>query len=360
MSCELHSGSVVDQLMVRVPGKAMLIGEYAVLDGSDAVVAAVDSYALASLRPGAAATSPFVQAALREAASALLRLGRSLSKSDHVQVEVDTSAFSHEGQKLGLGSSAAVTVSTVGCYFAWAGLAVETSEVRTLIAETAQRAHDSAQGIAGSGADILASTWGGLRRLGAGLALAGKEPPPLRLPAGLVLHLVGTTQSASTAQLVARYRAAQSAVVPARQQLANAAAMFVAGCEAGNAAQVLAAVRQAAKGYRQLGTVLGCPLLTDEHAEVTATAARLGGAAKPSGAGGGDLAVALLPDVEAAQRFAAALPRPLWVLPLQISDRGIHAMPAQHADTRGQPQLGEGSRLPLSTIEHPNDSSRGA
>ena len=97
-SGELHSGSVVDQLTVRVPGKAMLIGEYAVLDGSDAVVAAVDSYALSFAASGAAATSPFVQAALREAASALLRLGRSLSKSDHVQVEVDTSAFSHEGQ----------------------------------------------------------------------------------------------------------------------------------------------------------------------------------------------------------------------------------------------------------------------
>jgi hypothetical protein len=91
-----------------------------------------------------------------------------------------------------------------------------------------------------------------------------------------------------------------------------------------DAARVLSAVSAAANGYRELGTVLDYPLLTAEHAAIVEAARRVGGAAKPSGAGGGDLAVALLPGDAAAQAFAAALPADLSLLPLQISARGIH------------------------------------
>lgn len=310
--------------VLRVPGKAMLIGEYAVLDGSAAVVAAIDSYAQAALRPADGPPSPFVHAAHREAAATLAQLGRALPEAWGLQAEVDTSAFSHGGHKLGLGSSAAVTVATVGCCFAAAGLAIENAEIQGLIAATAQRAHDAAQGVRGSGADILAATWGGLRRLGDLRGAPTAEPPRLELPSGLVLRLVGTSESASTAQLVGRYRSAGSAVSAARQILAQAAAEFVAGCQDGDAARVLSAVSAAAAGYRELGAVLDYPLLTAEHAAIVEAARRVGGAAKPSGAGGGDLAVALLPGGAAAQAFAAELPADLALLPLQISARGIH------------------------------------
>lgn len=313
-------------MTLRVPGKAMLIGEYAVLDGSAAVVAAIDSYARATLRPAHAPPSPFVQAAHREAAAALRGMGRALPNEEGWQAEVDTSAFSHGGHKLGLGSSAAVTVATVACCFVAAGLAVETAEVRGLIAVTAQRAHDIAQGVRGSGADILAATWGGLRRLGDTGCAPDQEPPRLALPSGIVLRLVGTSESASTAQLVARYRSAGSLVAAPRQQLAQAASEFVAGCLGADAARVLAAVHAAEAGYRQLGTVLDCPLVTAEHALIVGAARRVGGAAKPSGAGGGDLAVALLPSEAAAERFAAELPAPLSVLPLQLSEQGVHSI----------------------------------
>ncbi len=334
MSAALPNPPASSEPWLRVPGKAMLIGEYAVLDGGEAVVAAIDSYALASPKRLDGPLSPFVQAAQREATLALTQLGRSLPTDRPAQVEIDTSAFSQRGQKLGLGSSAAVTVATVGGCFALAGLSLEASAVRALIAKTAQRAHDSAQGVRGSGADILASTWGGLRRLGGLASQLGDEPPCLELPAGLVLRLVGTSHSASTAQLVSRYRAASSAVAPARAQLAAAATEFILACQSDDARRVLAAVSQAAQGYRQLGEILGFPLLTDEHAAVAKLAARLGGAAKPSGAGGGDLAVAFLPGEDAAQRLADELPPELWILPLRISKSGIQLIAESSASDR--------------------------
>ena len=206
----------------------------------------------------------------------------------------------------------------------------------------------------------LASTWGGLRRLGAGLALAGKEPPPCACL--LVWCCISSGRLRAPAP-----RSFCGALIARRSRpssrhgssFANAAAMFVAGCEAGNAAQVLAAVRQAAKGYRQLGTVLGCPLLTDEHAEIAATAARLGGAAKPSGAGRRSRGRATpRRGSRPALRCRAAAPcgSCRYRSAIAASMRCPRSVPIPRASRSSA----EGSRLPLSTIEHPNDSSRGA
>ncbi len=86
----------------------MLIGEYAVLDGGPAVVAAIDCYAVAQLLPAADAVSPFVAAAQAEAGAVLAGLGRAAPGGVPV---IDTAAFSLDGRKLGLGSSAAATVA---------------------------------------------------------------------------------------------------------------------------------------------------------------------------------------------------------------------------------------------------------
>ena len=50
----------------------------------------------------------------------------------------------------------------------------------------------------------------------------------------------------------------------------------------------------------------------------------LGGAAKPSGAGGGDLGVAFFADERAARDFAARCPEGLLVLDLQLGATGAY------------------------------------
>lgn len=296
---------------VRAPGKALLIGEYAVLDGAPAAVAAVDRYATALLRPGEA-SSPYVQAAIEEARAELRRLSVDLLPGVPL---VDTSAFLAGGRKLGIGSSAATTVAAVGALFAGAGL--DPRMWREAIHRTAAAAHAAAQGERGSGADVLAATMGGIQAL--------HRPAP---PAALPVHIcfIATAESASTAALLRRVREVGAAARPAVQEMGAAAEEFFAAWAEQDRQGLLQAVERAFEAYLSLGSVIGFSLATPAHAAIHAAARRAGGAAKPSGAGGGDLAVVFLPDGESEETLRAALPPMLSVLPMQVSAEGVHAV----------------------------------
>lgn len=300
---------------VRAPGKAMLVGEYAVLDGGPAVVAAVDCHATATLSSTAAPASPFIAHALRQCRAAL-------GRQDLPVPVVDTAAFQLGGRKLGLGSSAAATVAAVGALYCHRGLSLD--QHRAEIEAVAARAHDAAQQARGSGADIRAATWGGLRVLNG-------ATPASRLP--LRLRFVATGKSASTAELIARYRAAGAGARGATGDMTAAAQEFVAAWEAADAYRLVDAVETAFAAFLGLGHALGHSLVTEEHAAVRAAARRVGGTGKPSGAGGGDLAVAFLPDdPEAEAAFRAELAHNLLLLPVQVSALGVHRYDQRNGD----------------------------
>ena len=303
-------------MTIVAPGKAMLVGEYAVLDGGPAVVAAVDCYARAELDLTARqrdSASPFVLQAEAEAQAELLRRGLSASGLP----VVDSNAFSRNGRKLGLGSSAAVTVAAVAALFDAAGIDLEVAANRGALHGAARRAHDTAQGVAGSGADILASVFGGLRTLNSD----GDETRGLSLPPGIALRLVATSTSASTAELVKRYRAVGPVAAQARSRLAESARRFINACRDGSAEALLSAVAAAQEAFLALGRALDRDLVTDEHRAIAVAAARVQGVAKPSGAGGGDLAVVFLPSAQ-----VAAFDRELSPLPFSVSARGAHVI----------------------------------
>jgi len=305
-------GNGPGNLRVRAPGKAMLVGEYAVLDGAPAVVAAIDCYAEARLDPSPDKRSqmtPFLLHADREAQIEIASRGRSASG---VPI-VDTSAFSRDGNKLGLGSSAAAVVAAVGALFAQAGLDLSDAAIRDALHGAARRAHDTAQGVAGSGADVLAATFGDLRTLHCATTRG------LTLPGDLVLRLVPTSRSASTAELVARYRTVGAAAHIARDRQAAAAQRFIDACLADDAGAALSAVAESQKAFVALSQALERELVTDEHRAIIAAASRAGGVAKPSGAGGGDLAVVFLPRAAIATFEAELTP-----LPFSISRQGVH------------------------------------
>jgi len=311
--------------VTRAPGKAMLVGEYAVLDGAPAVVAAVDCYAVARLCPGEPG-SPFIACAVSEAMAALDELGVSARPPAGLVPVVDTQSFSVGGRKLGVGSSASATVAAVGALLAAAGVAVDERPSQRVVQQAATRAHDAAQGVRGSGADVLAATFGGLCVLHAPEPawdpLAGVAAPPL--PAELCF--VATTTSVSTAALVGRYREIGAAAQPAIKTLRAAAERFLRAWQSQDGGALLAAVEQAYTGYAALGTALERPLITADHARIAAAAHKVGGVAKPSGAGGGDLAVVFLPPGTAAAALAQALPPELPLLNLHVSPRGLHCV----------------------------------
>jgi len=131
------------------PGKLFLIGEYGVLHGWPAVVAAVDRRVTGRFVPGGAPATPLVEQVVETVRAYLVEDGATVPEGAPV---LDSSALASGTGKLGLGSSAAVAAAGVGAMLAAAGCDLEYS--RILAFTLANRAHRAAQGGRGSGAAI--------------------------------------------------------------------------------------------------------------------------------------------------------------------------------------------------------------
>lgn len=264
--------------VVRAPGKLVLVGEYAVLDGGGAIVAAVDHGVQCTVTPGplqivTPGDDRFVRAALRDAPPAMYTF------SDWNPVDLG-------GAKPGFGGSAAATVAAV--------IAADLPPRR------AYEAHVEVQG-SGSGVDVFASLLGDVRTFPDGLSV---ECPPLLA--------VWSGQSAKTGPRVTRYQAWRR-----RDQFVEWSRTIVRRFSF----EPIAAFAEAYDLLKMMAESAGIDYDTPAHARIAALAADHGGAAKPSGAGGGDVAVACLPDLDALDAFGAAcaaeglLPIPVQIVP---------------------------------------------
>ena len=311
--------------VTRAPGKAMLFGEYAVLEGAPAIVGAVDRYVTVTPIDGAGEVphSPFVREARGELLAHHAKTGRTLQLGG---IHIDSSPLYAKGagaRKLGLGSSAAVVVAVFG---------VEAGLSRGATWLACQKAHTLAQGSAGSGADVAAAIWGGVIRF----LPTGRIPEvaPVSLRPDLALTLVDTGVSASTAERLARLdllrRTNAAAYASALRPLSDLA-MAVAG-EAEVSGEIPAfAVEDWNRALSALGAAIDLPIVTPEHRAIAACARECGGAAKPSGAGGGDLAVCFTPR-DAVPRLRALLAtRGFAPLDVAIGARGLHRAPLSAA-----------------------------
>lgn len=288
--------------VVEAPGKIFLIGEYAVLHGAPAVVASVNRYAVAQFVPEMAPASPLVAEAVRLAREGL---GDRAAALPDGSVLINTEAFASNGRKLGMGSSAAVAVSSVAAVMELAGLPIVGH--RDLCFTLADAAHRAAQGGVGSGADVAAAVHGGIIQF---TRAAGGYPATQRqrLPAGLRTVVFAEGAPAATpdmvravAQLAERDAPAHAACI---DRLKGEAETFGRAMAAGDAAGVIASVERYGETMAELGRHAQVPIVTTRFELAAELALNLGGAAKPSGAGGGDVGVAFFPDDAAAATFA--------------------------------------------------------
>ena len=181
------------------PGKVVVCGEYAVLENYPCLVLAADRRVVVSLskisKPGFWISSPgyreraervafddqFVFQCQQAHYQMLLRtlnalhflpsISRALGKVDGLLLEIDSTALFLDGQKLGLGSSAALTCALYrltshfieptrsSCRGASKAPTVEQISHQWL---ALHRVHSEMQGKVGSGVDIAASLAGGL------------------------------------------------------------------------------------------------------------------------------------------------------------------------------------------------------
>jgi phosphomevalonate kinase len=323
--------TLVGTPVVIAPGKIFLVGEYAVLEEGCAVLAAVTRHAVAQFVPGMEPMSKVVAEAVSRARE---KIGEAASALPPGSVLVNTDDFHQGDQKLGLGSSAAAAVAAVGALLESAGVTIEKN--RDLVLSIALAAHRMAQGGSGSGADVAAAVHGGLIKVERQI-VGGPSVESLLPPAGLRLVVFWTGQPVSTASMIAgvqKFARADPAAYRANiTSLRDIAGRFVAELRAGSATGAIAVAGRYGKQLAALGTAASVPIVTDLFTRASDLAKELGGIAKPSGAGGGDIGVAMFATPEAARLFARALQKPLAPLEVDLDRLGVRRrLPDEEAD----------------------------
>lgn len=323
-------------VIATAPGKLILTGEYAVLDGAPALVIAIDRRVIAR-RGAAEASSPFLLAAARELAR---RYGAdSPGARAALEIAVDSAAFYGGANKLGLGSSAAVTVAAIALALA-AQHGASTETHRDEILELALAAHANAQGARGargSGADIAAAVYGGAIVFTMHGDPVASRPvvERRRWPAGVTLIPFFTGRSADTATLVAQVSAAREAspeaVGAALGEITEASRATCAALTAPEdlvAARLIEALALAASATDRLAAATGVPLVPACVTAARAAMQALGGTAKTTGAGGGDVAIAVIPaGGDVTHATGLLIERGCEPLQLTVDESGVDTRP---------------------------------
>lgn len=349
-------------ITASAPGKLVLLGEYAVLEGAPAISMAVDRRAVARLSPQAgprcevfapdvlnrsvpftigagglpdwsaagsdAATLSLVDEVLRGLADEAL----APAAGSGFRLALDTSAFfdtsKTERPKLGLGSSAALTVALAMAFIARAGKAGDEADHAHWLPRLLAL-HRKFQGGQGSGVDVATSLVGGL--IAYQLQDGGERPTarPLTWPAGLHQRFIWSGRSASTPKFLSilrRWRADHEGEYRTRMDALSAIASAAVGDLArGDAAGFLACAASYANDLRALGLASGVEIYSDEHIAIAAIAARHEGVVyKPCGAGGGDVGVLFATDPDSLTAVLAQLAASGFAsVPLAVDTAGL-------------------------------------
>jgi len=264
---------------IVAPGKLMIAGEYAVLDGAPAIVLAVDRGVQCEI-----AVSDRLEISTPDGDDRFVRP----ALDGHIgQYTFSAWNPTHLPDKPGFGGSAAACVAA--CLAAGRP------------ASDALELHHEIQG-GGSGVDVLASIHGGMIRAHRLNATPLDPIHPV---------VVWSGQSAKTQPRVDHYLSS-----PGREAfVAESTAIVDAFAE-----DPLSMLRENSQLLMHMSVETGLPYMTPKLAAIRRLAKQFGGAAKPSGAGGGDCAIALFPDPDAEKAFeAAAQTKGLILIPYNVA-----------------------------------------
>jgi phosphomevalonate kinase len=321
-------------IQTSAPGKVIIAGEYAVLDGAPAICMAVDRRAHVAitrsdgdhhrvLAPGYSQTvgrftthgSGFAWLG-GEADYALLsavwqELG--VRPAARLAIVLDSNEFmdATSGTKLGIGSSAALTVALTAALDMAAGGGRSVHRI-------AAAAHRQLQGGAGSGADIACSLSGGIIEYRVGEA----PPRALKWPVGLQFALLWSGVSSDTGAQLGKLAAAATGAT--RAELVAAAGEVASVWGGGRSSDVVDALRVYATVLRRFDVEHGLGIYDAGHAALAVAAESCGVVYKPCGAGGGDLGIVIACDAAAvAACVALAREQGFRHLPMAIAARGL-------------------------------------
>jgi phosphomevalonate kinase len=286
------------------PGKLVITGAYAVLEGAPAIVVATSRGAFADGARTALEATPEVRAAIGDAPAP----------------HVDASSMFAGARKLGLGASAAILVASLAAREAEKGRDLSSSALRDGLFERARAAHAEAQN-GGSGVDIAASVYGGILRY----TLSSRTR--VTLPAKTRLTVLACPTSARTAELRSQVDALASsnAVVHAAcmKELSTIAVEAASAIDRTDHDAFVAAVRRTLRALARLGAASGAPIVPAGFDVLSDLAAKEAAALCVAGAGGGDVAAFVGHDVPSPAFLERAHAFGMFPLELEIDEKGV-------------------------------------
>lgn len=251
-----------------------------------------------------------------------------------IRSELDDSS----GIKYGLGSSAAVVTSVIAAIL---NKFLEKPPASELVFRLAAISHVKTQGN-GSGADVAASSYGGMLQYASFQAewlldayhncksitdLVERnwtyyELKSIQMPKNVYFCVGWTGKPASTSKLVDQILQLKSDNPEAFHRFLDASKLavdqFFQGMENADVELLLKGVKQNRKALAAVGKAADTPIETPLLGTLCDLAESLGGAGKPSGAGGGDCGIAFMPSKQQADELMKA-----W------KDAGIKALNLQ-------------------------------
>lgn len=307
--------------VASAPGKVVLCGEYAVLDGAPAICMAINKRARAKVRVAGTGfqtvrSSGYIDGEWKflakkdgviewigdeppEGGLDLLReVWTTMGIEEKFDISMDTAEFIDPvgTVKLGLGSSAALTVALV------TALSGEMNRTGAAASDAAE-AHRRLQHGRGSGADIAASLAGGVieyRMQNSGVSR------PLNWPTGLEYALLWSGKPASTSEKLQKLgearRGGRSRTSTVRLCAASEA---IALCwSSGETSELLATLHRYNDALMQFDVDHDLGIFDAGHRELAEAAAKRRLVYKPCGAGGGDTGMVFASDEEAVAEFS--------------------------------------------------------
>ena len=295
------------------PGKLVLCGEYAVLDGAPAICMAVDRRARVTIAATGAdqstVSAPGISSELGsfryvDGELEWLAAGDNFTLVDSVwrtanpanlggvSLVLDTGEFldAASGIKLGIGSSAALAVALAAALGELAGLDADARSI-------AFAAHRHFQGGHGSGIDIACSSAGGLIECTMGAAASRR----VRWPDGLLYALLWSGVAADTGSKLEHLD--KTAPSASRDGLVHAARRMAELWRQGPAQAILHEYRDYTQVLREFSIDHELGIFDAGHADLADAADAAGLVYKPCGAGGGDVGVVFADNPAAVAAF---------------------------------------------------------